>query len=306
MLEKNLLIVYNYIRNKLEVSMNKKTLFYVFLALTLIVYVPTLSAKAGKHVVVEKPIEVTLQRGNKLVQVCEENGVALAVILQNRFLYEVITMKKMVADGGIGKLFLADAAVKWFRDQLYYDSAQWRGTFALDGGGVLINQAIHTIDLLQWIVGEVDTVFGQIGTYTHELIEGEDTAVATLCFTNGALGIIEASTSIIPARDRKIEIHGEKGTLVLDGNSLKMLDNTSSQQDLKVTETKGGSGAASPMQNVSFELHQRQFEAIFDSLRSGDQPPVSGKESMKSLAIIEGIYLSAKKGLPVKISDLPI
>jgi predicted dehydrogenase len=264
-----------------------------------------LAAEAGKHVIAEKPIEVTLERGQRLIEVCHENKIKLAVIYQNRFLPEVMEMKARLAAGELGKIFLADARVKWYRGQEYYDSAAWRGTMALDGGGVLINQAIHTIDLLQWLAGKVETVSGQIGTFTHEGIEGEDTAVATLRFVNGALGVIEGSTSVRPATARRLEIHGEKGTAILDGNSLRFENGAVAQPATSVEQkTAASSGASSPLQNFSSEPHRKQFEAIAGAIEKDEAPPVSGEESLESLAIVLAIYESAKTGRPLRVAEL--
>ena len=182
------------------------------------------AAEAGKNIIVEKPIEVTVERGQKLIDFCKEAGIYMSVIFQSRYLDDVLQARDMIREGKIGKIFHTDAQIKWFRSQEYYDSADWRGTFALDGGGVLINQAIHTIDLLRFLVGEIEYIFGQIDTYTHSGIEGEDNAVSTLRFTNGAMGTIVASTSMTPAQSRRVEIHGDKGTLVLDGDDLWIND----------------------------------------------------------------------------------
>jgi predicted dehydrogenase len=258
------------------------------------------AAMAGKHVVVEKPIEVTVDRGQELIDSCTKSGISLAVIFQYRYLDSVKKMKEMIANGTIGDIFHADAHVKWFRSQEYYDSAAWRGTFALDGGGVLINQAIHTIDLLRYLVGEIDYIFGQIGTYTHQRIEGEDDAAAALRFKNGAMGTIVASTSMSPAKPRIIEIHGSNGTIILDGDDLiiprDIADESDARRKIKTV------GADSPLQGFSPEPHRRQFEEIIDHINKGIQPPVSGEDSLRSLAVVRAIYESSKTMVPIKLS----
>ena len=260
------------------------------------------AADAGKHVIVEKPIDVTVERGKKLNDVCEKNGVKLAVIFQNRYLDSVQQMKRVIDSGKLGKIFHGSAYIKWFRTQEYYDSGEWRGTLALDGGGVLINQAIHTIDLLQWIMGDVETVFGQTGTFTHKHLEGEDNAAAVLKFKSGAFGVIEGSTSVLPAMDRRLEIHGEKGTAILNGDNVSILIGESQDKQDEV-EAKS-SGAASPLAGFSIVPHKKQFEAIVDAIQNNEQPPVSGSDSLKSLAIVQAVYKSSKTGLPVKMSEL--
>jgi predicted dehydrogenase len=251
-----------------------------------------LTAEAGKHVVVEKPIEVNLERGKHLLEICRNYSVRIAVIFQNRFVPDIQRMKQLVHDGELGEIFLASAYVKWFRKQAYYESAEWRGSLALDGGGVLINQAIHTIDLLQWIAGEVESVCGQIGTLTHEGIEGEDNAVAAIRFKNGALGVIEGSTSVQPPQPRRLEIHGSKGIATLTGNMPNISYASESQQESKEPpQTEPSPGAR---RGYSLKPHQRQFEAIVEAIKANQDPPVSGDESLKSLAIIQGIYESAR------------
>ena len=261
-----------------------------------------LSSDAGKHVVVEKPIDVNVDRGKQLIDACQKNSVKLAVIFQNRFLDASIQIKEAIESGKLGKIFHGSAYIKWFRSQEYYDSGEWRGTLAMDGGGVLINQAIHTIDLLQWLMGDVETVYGHTGIFTHENIEGEDNAVAVLKFKNGAFGIIEGSTSVLPAMERRIEIHGEKGTAILTGDKTRILfgesDDTQDEGEAK------GSGAASPLAGFSIVPHMKQFEAIVDTIRNNGAPPVTGLDSLKSLAIVEAVYKSSKTGLPVKMVDL--
>jgi predicted dehydrogenase len=264
----------------------------------------SLVAESGKHVIVEKPIEVTPERGQLLIEICRKKGIKLAVIYQNRFLPGVKLLKNRLQSEQLGKVFLADAYIKWYRSQEYYDSANWRGTFALDGGGVLINQAIHTIDLLQWIVGEVESVSAHTATYTHKDIEGEDTAVAVLRFKNGAIGVIEGSTSVKPAMERRIEIHGARGSAILKGENLIFWDDGTPESKIDIKEGKNEAiGTDAPMQNFSLFAHKNQFLAIIDALRKNEDPPVSGSESLRSLAIIAAIYKSAKTGIPVVLNE---
>lgn len=251
------------------------------------------AADAGKHVIIEKPIEVTLKRARALIEKCNKNRVKLTVIYQSRFATEMETLKKQIENRAIGDIFMADATVKWYRGQEYYDGGVWRGTLKLDGGGVLINQAIHTIDLLQWFLGDVDTVYGKTGTFTHENIEGEDNAVAVLRFKNGVLATVEASTSVVPAQSRKIEIHGKKGSIEIVDNDVKVVIGNESQTGKEENE-KATTGADSPLAGFSIEPHKKQFEAIADAINLGQEPPVSGSDSLKSLAIVLAVYESAK------------
>lgn len=258
------------------------------------------AAEAGKHVIVEKPIEVSLEKARRLIDACRQHHVHLSVIFQNRFIPDVRKMRDAIRSGVIGDVHLADAYIKWFRDQEYYDTGGWRGTLELDGGGALINQSIHTIDLLQWMVGDVEEIYGQVGTFTHRM-EGEDTGVAVLRFANGALGVVEGATSVSPAQERRLEIHGTKGTAVLKGNRFALL--TGEEQNQNEGESEGA-GAASPFAGFSVEPHKQQYADILQAIREGRESSVPGEEALKSLGIIQGIYSASRKQQPVNLSDL--
>lgn len=261
------------------------------------------AAEAGKHVIVEKPIEVTLQRANRLIEKCKANNVKLAVIYQSRFVPEIQKVKQQIEDNEIGDIFMGDAFIKWFRGQDYYDSGVWRGTLKLDGGGVLINQGIHTIDLLQWLMGDVDTIYGQTDIFTHKNIEGEDNAVAVLRYKNGAIGVIEGSTSVQPAQSRRIELHGKKGSVIIDDNNVEIkIESQQNSWTTEENETKS-SGASSPLAGFSIEPHKKQFEAIVDAINTDSTPPVSGEESLKSLAVVLAIYESSKLNSVVRLDE---
>ncbi len=261
------------------------------------------AAVAGKHVIVEKPIEVTLQRANRLIEKCKANNVKLAVIYQSRFVPEIQKVKQQIEDNEIGDIFMGDAFIKWFRGQDYYDSGVWRGTLKLDGGGVLINQGIHTIDLLQWLMGDVDTIYGQTDIFTHKNIEGEDNAVAVLRYKNGAIGVIEGSTSVQPAQSRRIELHGKKGSVIIDDNNVEIkIESQQNSWTTEENETKS-SGASSPLAGFSIEPHKKQFEAIVDAINTDSTPPVSGEESLKSLAVVLAIYESSKLNSVVRLDE---
>lgn len=261
------------------------------------------AARAGKHVIVEKPIEITVARGQSLIQSCEENNVKLAVIYQSRFIDDIIHMKELVDRQEVGDIFMASASVKWFRNQEYYGNSSWRGTFALDGGGAVINQSIHTIDLLQWLVGGVKSISAFKGTFTHEGIEAEDNAVACLEFKNGAIGVFEASTSITPPQERKIEICGTKGTLLLEGDTLheKLSNQNENEQG---TSSGEATGAASPLAGMTFKDHKNQYDAILEAFANDEVPTVSGADSLQSLAIVEALYRAAEEQNPVHIEDI--
>ena len=259
------------------------------------------AAMAGKHLIIEKPIEVTSQKGKELIRVCRGNSVQLAVIYQNRFSDSVLSMKNAIESGAIGKPVMARGSVKWFRDQHYYSGSDWRGTFALDGGGAVMNQSIHTIDLLWWLMGDVDSVSAYKATLTHPQIEAEDNAVAVLRFKSGALGVFEASTSITPAEPRTIEIHGDKGTAILKGDDFQLLSSEGSSKEESSSE---GAGSAHPLAGLGFENHRRQYAEIVRAILSGHEPVVSGQDSLQSLAIAEAIYRSADELRAVSPSEI--
>ncbi|MFQ3593288.1 MAG: Gfo/Idh/MocA family oxidoreductase, partial [Gemmataceae bacterium] len=178
------------------------------------------AAQAGKHVVVEKPLEITATRCDEIITACERAGVLLCTIFPSRFGDANQELKKAVAAGRFGRLTLGETTVKWWRSQAYYDEGGWKGTQALDGGGALMNQAIHNVDLLQWLMGEVAEIVGFTATLAHERIEVEDTAVACLRFASGALGVIQATTSVHPGLPKTIAIHGNRGTAVVEQDDL--------------------------------------------------------------------------------------
>jgi UDP-N-acetyl-2-amino-2-deoxyglucuronate dehydrogenase len=258
------------------------------------------AAKAGKHVIVEKPIEIMLERADQIINTCQEANVKLAVIFQNRFGEAVQRLRKAVQQGQLGKLILGDAYIKWHRTQEYYNTEGWRGTLQGDGGGALINQSIHTIDLLQWIMGPVKTVYGKVGTFTHH-IEGEDMGLALLTFKNGAMGVIEGSTSIYPGFPERLEIHGEKGTVVLEGGKIKTWAiEGSKEQPRHLNEEARSVGASDPMA-ISIEGHLAQYRDFIDAIHKDREPMVNGIEGRKALEIVLAIYRSSREGKVVTI-----
>lgn len=258
------------------------------------------AALLGKHVLVEKPIDVNLEKADTLIQGCAQAGVQLGVSLQSRFLDAPRALKKAVEDNRLGKLIMASAYIKWYRTAQYYASASWRGTLSLDGGGALINQAIHTVDLLQWIVGPAAEVRAFSGRLLHPHIEGEDTLVATLRFQDGALGVIEAATSVYPGFKRRLEITGTEGTAVLDGDNITTwaLKDGSANPVPSIGEISNGSSNAMA---IDFEGHRRVMDDFARAIREGRKPMVDGEEGRRSLELVMAIYRSARLGKPVAL-----
>ncbi|MDU4959578.1 MAG: Gfo/Idh/MocA family oxidoreductase [Sporomusaceae bacterium] len=250
------------------------------------------AAKAKKHVIVEKPMEITVARSRQMIVACRENGVSLSVIFQNRYTPAACRVKQALEAGALGRLLLADAYIKWYRSPAYYQSRNWRGTLAIEGGGALINQAIHTIDLLQWLAGGVRSVSGLVRTTTHA-IEAEDLGVAMVEFVNGALGVIEGSTAILPSYKERIELHGEKGSIILEGGNIREWKVAGMEETDYVAAEKASYGVTdSPA--ISHVNHQAQLTEILAAIAHGRQPLVSGEEGLKALEIITAIYHSSK------------
>jgi predicted dehydrogenase len=258
------------------------------------------AAQAGKHVLVEKPIEITLDRADQIIHACQQATVKLAVIFQHRFETAVQQLRRAVQQGQLGKLILGDAYVKWHRTQEYYDTGGWRGTLKGDGGGALINQSIHTIDLLQWIMGPVKTVSGKVGTFTHN-IEGEDMGLALLIFESGAMGVIEGSTSIYPGFPERLEIHGEKGTIVLEGGKIKTWEIQGTKEKPGEIAAAEKTGGASDSMAISIEGHLAQYRDFIDAIHEDREPKVNGIEGRKALEIVLAIYQSSKEGRAVQL-----
>ncbi len=264
------------------------------------------AARAGKHVIIEKPLEITLKRCDRIIRECEKAGVKLSAIFPSRFHDSSIKMRKAVDDGRFGRLTLGDAYVKWFRTQAYYDSGAWRGTWKLDGGGALMNQAIHTVDLLTWLMGPVEEIQAQTATLAHKRIEVEDVATATLKFANGALGVIEASTAAYPGYLKRIELHGSEGTAVLEEEDIKTWDFAKkSRADaaiLKAMQTsKSTAGGAADPSAIGYHGHTMQFRDFLKAIKSDGTPAVDGHEGRRAVEIILAIYKSAMSGKLVKL-----
>lgn len=261
---------------------------------------PTLAAaKMGKHVLVEKPIEINAARADQMIEACNQAGVKLGVIFQNRFSPDYRKLKAAVSSGKLGKLILGNAYIKWFRDASYYESSAWKGTLKGDGGAALMNQGIHTIDLLLDIMGDADSVFGKIRTVKHK-IEGEDLGLAILSFKNGALGTIEGSTAIVPGYPERLEIFGTKGSVILEGGQIIAwnLEEQGPKDSIPKKETH--SGSSDPLA-IDYLLHKAQIADFIESIQNDRPPLVGGKEGKRSLVLIQGIYDSAKQGREVKL-----
>ena len=265
-----------------------------------------LAAKAGKHVVVEKPLEITPERCDRIIEACDQNKVKLCTIFPSRFHDANITLKSAVEAGRFGRLTLGETTCKWWRTQEYYDEGGWKGTQALDGGGSLMNQGIHNVDLLLWMMGYPTQVSGFTATLAHERIEVEDTAVACLRFANGALGVIQATTSVHPGLPKTIAVHGDKGSAVIEQEDILRWDFLPElPEDAGIKERfsqkVGASGGASDPKSITHQGHARQLADFVKAIQSNTSPLVDGREGRKAVAVICAIYESMRTGKVVKL-----
>lgn len=228
------------------------------------------AVRRGLHVLVEKPLDITTARIDALIEEADRAGVKVGVCFQDRLTPDLVEMKAAIDAGRLGTPVFASGRVKWFRPPEYYGESRWRGTWRLDGGGVLMNQAIHTIDTLLWMCGPVARVSGHVATRLHQ-IEVEDTAAAVLEFASGAFGVLEASTAACPGLPRRIEVTGTKGTLV-------------HEQDARPAVVADATG------------HQRVFEDFLAAIETNGTPACDAREGRRSVALIEAIYKSARTG----------
>jgi len=264
---------------------------------------PALAAiRAGKHVVIEKPIETTPKRADLIITSAEEMGVKIAVIFQGRFGEGAQKVKTAIDAGRFGRMVLASAYVKWHRTAEYYNTP-WKGRWDLDGGGALMNQAIHGVDLLQWFAGVPEEVTGWMTRRVHTGIEADDTTVAALRFPDGALGTIEATTAAWPGWSRRIELCGEGGSVSLEDDLIVRWDFATEEEgdaDIRRAPEANalGSGAGNPA-SISIVGHQRQIEDFVSAVRENRAPMVDGKEGRKAVALVDAIYRSAREGRPV-------
>jgi predicted dehydrogenase len=263
-----------------------------------------LAAQAGKHVLCEKPIDVSVEKIDELIAACDENGVLLGAIFQSRFGEGAQALKKAIEAGRFGKLTQCSAYIPWFRSREYYASAGWRGTWALDGGGALMNQGIHAIDLLLWLAGEVSEVSARVQTRLHD-IEVEDNAVAWLQFKNGGLGVIQGSTACYPGESKRVEIKGEKGsvTLVDDVPAFWEFEEAVPEDDAvkKLRENASIGGGASDPKAISVEGHRVQYADFAAAIQEKRRPAISGKEGRRAVELIRAIYDSSAQNKIVSL-----
>lgn len=272
--------------------------------------------RAGKHVVCEKPPDVTVEAVDRMIAARDETGLKLMVVFQSRLDPVYAHLRRAIQAGEFGRLIGVHGSVTWWREESYFDSpGKWKGTWKLDGGGSLANQGIHTLDLVQWLGGRVAEVCGRFGVFAHD-IESEDKTVAILTFANGALGTLTTTTAAYPGLDRSILIHGSLGSAVVtDDYLVRWVVRGESPEAEAARESEllarygrkseGGKSVASDPFAFATRGHLRQFEAMAEAVRTGGTPPNSVETTRHTIQIMAAIYESGRTGLPVKITAGP-
>jgi predicted dehydrogenase len=253
----------------------------------------------GKHVQVQKPIALTLSDAQAMIDLTQRAGVRFGVVSQHRFDDASIFLKKAISDGRLGRILQADGYVKWHRPQSYYD---WpgKGTWAMEGGGALINQGIHAVDLLQYFAGPVREIFANWQLGAAHKIEAEDIVNALLRYESGATGVIQAATAIHPGYPERIELHGTKGSAIITGDQLTAWDVAGDSGEPAPLSTSVESGAADPMA-IPLEPIKRQFLNFGNAIQKSTKPLVDGEQGFRALQIVLAVYESARSGKVVSL-----
>jgi UDP-N-acetyl-2-amino-2-deoxyglucuronate dehydrogenase len=251
-------------------------------------------AQTGKSVQVQKPIATNLETARQMIETARRGGIVLGVVSQHRFDDSSIFVKKAIGDGRLGKLLQCDAYVKWHRTAEYY-SRPIKGSWKTEGGGALINQAIHQIDILRWFAGPVKELFGMWQLGALHKIESEDVVDTLMRYRNGATGVIQASTAFWPGYPERVELHGTKGTAVLTGDKLTTWDVENDAGEPAPVAKEVASGASDPMA-ISLEPFERQFRDFADAIRNKRKPLVGGEEGYEALELVDAVYRSCRTG----------
>jgi predicted dehydrogenase len=256
-------------------------------------------AKHGKHIQVQKPIAVDVETAREMIRVAHEGGIVLGCVSQHRFDDSSLFLSKAIADGRLGRLLQIDAYVKWFRSADYY-SRPIKGSWAVEGGGALINQAVHQIDIMQWFGGPVKEVTGEWQLGALHKIESEDIINALLRFESGITGVVQASTAFWPGYGERVEIHGTKGTAIITGDKLTRWDVQDDRGEPAPVASEVESGASDPMA-IPLAPFERQFLDFAEAIKSKRKPRVSGEEGLAALEIVDAIYRSCRSGEKIKL-----
>ncbi|MCM3786420.1 Gfo/Idh/MocA family oxidoreductase [Neobacillus mesonae] len=250
------------------------------------------AAGAGKHILVEKPMAIRMEGVERMIDACRKAGVLLATVFPRRMSPQAEYAKRLINEGALGKLSLCSAYVKIYRSQAYYDSAGWRGTWAMDGGGAMMNQGIHTVDLLQWLAGPVASLTGRANNVLRD-IEVEDTVTSLLQYESGAMGVLEITTTAYKGKGQRLELYGEKGTIVIEEDDIVMLELDGAE--VKLPEF--------PAFAVIPDGHREQIRDLAYAVREGRAPIVPGTEGRHSLEIILGTYASSRQQKEIRLKE---
>ncbi len=251
------------------------------------------ASQAGKHVLCEKPLEINSERMTEMIQAARGNNVKLGCVYQRRFMPAAAAVKQAIRENKLGKLVLGDVYQKYYRSPEYYRSAGWRGTWAIDGGGALMNQGVHGIDLMLWLAGEVHSVFAYSAPLVRE-IEVEDTAVAVVKYKNGAFGVIQGTTSVYPNQGARYELHGEKGTIIFDDDGIRQWKFIDHDEAAPIVEGRISS-KTDPTQ-ITKDGHYILVDDMISAIREDRDPLISGEEARKAVDVILAIYESGRTG----------
>ncbi len=266
-----------------------------------------LAAEARKHILCEKPLDIILQKIDMFIQAAENSGVKLACVFQRRTYETSKKVREAGYSGKLGKLVLGDCYQKFYRSHEYYASGDWRATWELDGGGALMNQGVHGIDLLLYLMGDIRRLNARCRTLVRN-IAVEDTAVASVEFAHGALGVIEGTTSVTPGMGGKIEISGDNGTIVLEGNNITTWDISGEEQEVEAEQPPGVGTARDPKAGLTATGHVQHIIDLVDAIKNDREPSISGREGRRAVEVIKAIYLSSRRGgatveLPLAYED---
>jgi UDP-N-acetyl-2-amino-2-deoxyglucuronate dehydrogenase len=256
-------------------------------------------AQSGKHVQVQKPIATNLETARKMIETARRGNILLGVVSQHRFDDASLFLAKAIAGGRLGKLLQCDCYVKWYRSAEYY-SRPIKGSWKTEGGGALMNQAIHQIDILRWLAGPVSELYGMWQLGALHKIESEDVVNAVVRYASGATGVIQAATAFWPGYTERTEFHGTKGTAVISGDKLTTWDVQNDVGEPAPISKEVASGASDPMA-ISLEPFERQFRDFGDAIANGRKPMVSGEEGLQALEVVDAVYRSCRTGAKVAL-----
>lgn len=253
----------------------------------------TKSAESGKHILSEKPLEVTPEKIDEVIDSCQKNNVILGCVLQNRCSEDYRLLEKAIGKGKLGKLLMGNAHINWYRNEEYYAKNPWRGTKKFDGGAAFMNQGIHTIDLLLNLMGPVKSIFGNIRTMVHD-IEGEDVGMGILNFNNGAMGTITAGTALYPGYPERLEIYGEKGSILMEGGKIVQWNVLGTSKPESLQKSDNSSGASDPT-SIGHANHKTVIQDMISAIKENRSPMVDGTEARKAVEIITVLYKSSQE-----------